>query len=78
MRFRLFQYTLPAGEDLADLNAFLASERVAAVSHHVVPHAGGPLLVFVVETAGVRPNAQGPRVDTVHCEVQSEQRPQNS
>jgi superfamily II DNA helicase RecQ len=50
MRFRLFQYALPADPELPDLNAFLASCRVAAVSHHIVPQSSGGLLLFVVET----------------------------
>lgn len=52
MRFRLFQYALPADADLADLNAFVASRRIATVSHHVVSQASGSMLLFVVETAG--------------------------
>ena len=52
MRFRLFQYPLPADPELADLNAFLAGRRVATVSQHIVPQTGGALLVFVVETVG--------------------------
>ena len=52
MRFRLFQYPLPADPELADLNAFLAGRKVATVSHHVAAQAGGAVLVFVVETVG--------------------------
>lgn len=69
MRFRLFQYPLPTDPDLPDLNAFLAGRRVAAVAHHVTPHAGGSLLVFVVETVGgastemSSPAAPSPKVD---------------
>jgi superfamily II DNA helicase RecQ len=52
MRFRVFQYPLPTDPDVPDLNAFLASSRVASVSHHVVPQANGALLLFVVEAVG--------------------------
>jgi superfamily II DNA helicase RecQ len=52
MRFRLFQYPLPADPELQDLNAFVASRRVATVSHHVVTQVSGGLLLFVVETVG--------------------------
>lgn len=67
MRFRLFQYPLPAPPELDELNAYLGSQRVAAVTHHLIPTAGGGMLVFVVETAGVaaaKPSPQsGPKVD---------------
>ena len=52
MRFHLFQYTLPADPDLQDLNTYLASHPVATVNQQIVATAGGPLLVFVVETVG--------------------------
>ena len=52
MRFRVFQYPLPTAGELSDLNAFLASQRVATVAHHVVAHGQGGMLVFVVEVAG--------------------------
>ena len=52
MRFRVFQYPLPTVGELPDLNAFLASQRVATVDHHVVAHGQGGMLVFVVEVAG--------------------------
>lgn len=54
MNYRIFQYALPAPPELDDLNAFLASERVASAVHHVVDAPGGPMLVFVVQTAGRR------------------------
>ncbi len=57
MRFRIFQYTLPAPPELDELNAFLASQRIAAVAHHIVPAGGASLLVFVVECA----QGQAPR-----------------
>ncbi|MCC6884326.1 MAG: HRDC domain-containing protein [Verrucomicrobiales bacterium] len=52
MKFHLFQYPLPAPEPLEDVNAFLASRRVASVSHHIVHGAAGSMLVFVVQTVG--------------------------
>lgn len=69
MRFRLFQYPLPAEPELPDLNAFLAGRRVATVSHHVVSQASGSLLLFVVETVGGHgaeksaASASSPKVD---------------
>ena len=50
MSFRVFQYPLPAPPELADLNAFLSSHRIATVHHHVVSVAGDAILVFVVQT----------------------------
>jgi superfamily II DNA helicase RecQ len=52
MSFRIFQYPLPTSSDLADLNAYLISNRVATVERHVVNAVGGPILVFVVQTLG--------------------------
>ena len=52
MKFQLFQYPLPAPPELPDLNAFLDKNRVASVTHHLTQAPGGPLLVFVVQTAG--------------------------
>ncbi len=49
MSFRLFQYALPAEPELADLNAFLASHRIATVHREVVATPSGPLLLFLVE-----------------------------
>src|ERR1700693_2362004 len=49
MKFRVFQYAVPAPDDLTDLNAFLAGNRVVAVAHHVVARPGGATLIFVVE-----------------------------
>ncbi len=60
MRFTLFQYTLPAPAELEDLNAFLAGQRVAAVTHHLLATPGGGLLVFVVETVGSPPQRTSP------------------
>ncbi|MCB1227626.1 MAG: HRDC domain-containing protein [Verrucomicrobiales bacterium] len=50
MPFRLFQYPLPAPPELDDLNAYLDSHRIAAVSHHLASGPLGPMLVFVVQT----------------------------
>ena len=55
MNYRLFQYQLPAPPELEDLNAFLATERVAAVEKHLVQTHGGAMLVFIVETVGKKP-----------------------
>lgn len=67
MKYHLFQYPLPAPPELEDLNAFLNTQRVAAVSHHVVAQPGGALLVFVVQTVGggpARPGGPaGPKID---------------
>jgi superfamily II DNA helicase RecQ len=67
MPFRLFQYPLPASPELEDLNAYLASHRVAAVTQHLVSTAGGGMLVFIVETAGSLVSkpalSGGPKVD---------------
>jgi superfamily II DNA helicase RecQ len=66
MIYRLFQYALPAPPELEDLNAFLRSERVAAVSQYLAQTAGGAMLVFVVETvpSGARvPGPAGLKVD---------------
>ena len=52
MTFRLFQYPLPADPELADLNAYLHSQRVATVQQQMVTTNGTALLVFVVETIG--------------------------
>jgi len=49
MNYRVFQYPLPAPPALDDLNAHLASRRIAAVAHHVVQTATGPMLLFIVE-----------------------------
>lgn len=67
MRFRLFQYPLPAPTELDELNSFLASQRIATVTHHLVQTPGGGMLVFVVECVGgpaskAVPSA-GPKVD---------------
>lgn len=50
MNYRLFQYPLPAPPDLEDLNAYLGSHRVAAVTQHLVQAQGGAMLVFIVQT----------------------------
>jgi superfamily II DNA helicase RecQ len=49
MKFRVFQYSVPAPDDLADLNAFLGSNRIVAVAHQVVAKPRGATLIFVVE-----------------------------
>ncbi len=51
MNYRVFQYPLPTPPELAELNAYLASHRVAEVTHHLAPMPGGSMLVFVVQTA---------------------------
>lgn len=67
MRIRIFQYPLPAPPELDDLNVFLASQRVATVTHYVVSGPSGSMLVFIVECAGnspSRPATSGsPKVD---------------
>jgi superfamily II DNA helicase RecQ len=67
MTYRLFQYALPAPPLLEDLNTFLAASRVAAVATHLVPVAGGTMLVFIVETVGGVPGpgsgSGGPKTD---------------
>jgi superfamily II DNA helicase RecQ len=67
MPFRLFQYTLPAPPELEDLNSFLASHRIAAVTQHLVTNGGSGMLVFIVETAGTtgsKPSLHGgPKID---------------
>ena len=40
MRFRVFQFPLPADDDLPELNAFLAANRVATVTQHLVTTSG--------------------------------------
>ena len=50
MNYRLFQYPLPAPPELEDLNAYLRTQRIAAVTHHLATTAGGTFLVFVVES----------------------------
>jgi superfamily II DNA helicase RecQ len=57
MRFHVFQYTIPADPELAELNAFLASHAIATVNQQIVSTPGGPMLIFVVET--VPSNADG-------------------
>ncbi len=52
MQFTVFQYNLPLEGELADLNSFLSSNRVVSVTREIANCATGPLLVFVVETAG--------------------------
>ncbi len=49
MQYQLFQYPLPVSGELEELNGFLASHRIAVVSHHVVSNAAGGMLVFIVE-----------------------------
>jgi len=51
MRFRVFQYPLPTGGELGDLNSFLGSQRIATVAHHVAATPHGAMLIFVVEVA---------------------------
>jgi len=49
MAFRIFQYPLPAADDLQDLNKFLASHKVVVVDRQIVSASSGSLLVFIVE-----------------------------
>ena len=66
MPYRLFQYPLPTSGELEDLNAWLASQRVASVTHHLVDTRGAPMLIFLVETLEAAPPRAGrsePRVD---------------
>jgi hypothetical protein len=52
MKFRVFQYAVPAPDDLADLNVFLAGigwSQFGVRRHHVVAKPGGATLIFVVE-----------------------------
>ena len=66
MNYRLFQYALPAPPELEDLNAFLASHRVASVAQEWVQGPAGPMLVFLVQTLdGPRPatRASESRID---------------
>jgi superfamily II DNA helicase RecQ len=50
MNYRLFQYPLPAPPEMEDLNEYLASRRVVAVSHHIVQTGTAAILIFIVET----------------------------
>lgn len=52
MRFRLFQFAIPAPEELEELNAYLAQHRVVSIQQYMLPNGSGGILVFVVETAG--------------------------
>jgi len=50
MSYHLFQYSLPGGDDLTELNRFLSSHRVVSVQQHWAPTPSGALLAFVVRT----------------------------
>lgn len=67
MPYHLFQYPLPAPADLGDLNAFLETHRVVSVQEHMLPTAGGGLLVFVVQSVAqsspAGPSSSGKRID---------------
>lgn len=66
MHFQLFQYPLPAPPDLADLNGYLQSHRVVAVTHHIVQSEAQALLVFLVQTTPAGPRSASrsePRID---------------
>jgi len=65
VNYRVFQYALPVSEDLKDLNDYLDHHRVTQVAQHMVSTPGGPLLVFIVQTAGAAPapSRSEPRVD---------------
>jgi superfamily II DNA helicase RecQ len=71
MNYRVFQYPLPAPPELEDLNAYLASHRVAAVTQHLVQAEGGAMLVFIVQTvAGEAPGkGRSPEARTDYREV---------
>ena len=67
MKYELFQYALPYDGDLSDLNRFLSSHRVVAVTQSIVRAETNPVLTFVVEyldsvIAGPKRN-QNERVD---------------
>ncbi len=49
MRFQVFQFPLPYDGDMAELNQFVSSHRVVAVTQSIVRAETSPLLVFVVE-----------------------------
>ena len=51
MPFTLFQYSIPAPDELNDLNTFLSSQKVASVTHHMVSTGNGAMPLFVGETA---------------------------
>lgn len=51
MNLKVFQYAIPAPEELNELNHYLNTNRVTAMTHHVVSNSGGATLVVVVETA---------------------------
>lgn len=68
MPYHLFQYPVPGGSDLSDLNSCLSKHRVVSVQQHVVPHPAGATLVFVVQTvegaAAITPgSAPGRKID---------------
>ena len=58
MNFRLFQFPLPAPPELAELNTYLSSQRVTAVSHHFVESPGGPMIVFLVQSVAAEKSLQ--------------------
>jgi len=51
MLYRIFQYPLPCPTEPGDLNSFLASHRIASVTHHLVESGATPMVVFVVQVA---------------------------
>ena len=66
MRYRLFQYALPAPDELEELNTFLGSHRISMVTHHVVQNTSGALLLFLVEHVedqAKSPSTRTPRID---------------
>ncbi len=67
MQYRLFQFPLPTDPELAELNAFLSSHRIATVRQEIVSTAGGSMLVFVVEmassTSSIPKNGSKTRID---------------
>lgn len=69
MPFQLFQYPLPADGKLEDLNRFLAQNRVAMVSHHLVSAPSGAMLMFVVETVATEAKPTGRRGRTDYRDV---------
>jgi superfamily II DNA helicase RecQ len=65
LSFRVFQYGLPAPEELDDLNRFLGSHRIVSVRNEIVERSGGALLVFVVEYVDGASSAKGGRATSI-------------
>lgn len=54
MFFKVFQYAIPVPDELDELNQFLATNRVAAVTHEIVSQPSGATLVVVAQCIGNR------------------------